>query len=206
MLIKCKFINNQSDKGYGGAMWNSFACTPRLDKCIFINNAALRDGGGMENWNNASPTLSNCIFLGNSAGRDGGGMKNHNSYNFKIYNCTFSNNVAARGGGIMNIYSAPILINCILWANRDNGGMDESAQMDTVSGGNVIIVNYCCIQGWTGLKDSDEYQYEKPPPHAFHTERCTRSVKNKIGAVLKEVPAKPPRRNASAALGHRIHK
>jgi parallel beta-helix repeat protein len=70
----------------------------------------------------SSPKVSNCTFSGNSAGNNGGG----------IYHQTDNNST---------------LTNCILWANSDNGGTDESAQ---IHGGASSVIKYCCIQGWTG--------------------------------------------------------
>lgn len=44
--------------------------------------------------------------------------------------------------------SDPNLANCILWGNTDGGGSDESAQIH--NSGSTPVVNYCCVQGWTG--------------------------------------------------------
>ncbi len=49
---------------------------------------------------------------------------------------------------MVNYDGSPALSNCILWGNIDNDGMDESAQIHV--DGPAPIVNYCCIQGWTG--------------------------------------------------------
>jgi hypothetical protein len=67
-----------------------------------------------------------------------------------LSNCSFSSNVAGLfyGGGIFDRdeSSSLFLTNCILVNNIDSDGMDESAQIH----GGTPVVNYCCIQGWTG--------------------------------------------------------
>ncbi|NIP51311.1 MAG: hypothetical protein GWO10_16950, partial [candidate division Zixibacteria bacterium] len=48
-----------------------------------------------------------------------------------------------------NLYScsfgSQILINCILWNNMAGDSTDESAQVSP-----PFIINYSCVQGWTG--------------------------------------------------------
>ena len=71
----------------------------------------------------------------------------HNSTsNPIVVNSTFSGNTARNGGGILNNYSSdPVVTNCLLWNNSDNGGIDESAQIQTFSG--TPVVAYSCIHG-----------------------------------------------------------
>ena len=125
-------------------MYNVDGSNPTLTNCTFIGNWAYA-GGGMTNGENSNPTLTNCTFSGNSADY-GGGMRNWNS-SPTLTNCTFSGN-SAEGicGGMNNYNSSPTLTNCILWGNAGRDGMDESAQIC----GETPVVNYCCIQGWTG--------------------------------------------------------
>ena len=80
-------------------------------------------------------------------------MYNSNS-NPILTNCTFTGNKADGGyglaGGMYNSTGKPTLTNCIFWGNSDDdGGVDESAQVHTVGVGGPVI-NYSCIQGWTG--------------------------------------------------------
>jgi len=103
----------------------------------------------MCNYYSSNPTIKNTIFSGNWAEKFGGTIKNYESSPV-LTNCTLSGNWAqSSGGGIWNGPGSVVkLTNCILWGNSDTDGMDESAQID---GNNEIsIINYCCIQGWTG--------------------------------------------------------
>ncbi len=146
-LMNCIFTNNSATDG--GAI-RTFYTHPTITNCTFFGNTARGDGGAIENHNGSLPTIINCIFAYNSAGVDGGAIRNGNS-DHSIINSTFFGNSASRGGGIYNWYSGPRLTNCILWGNRDSGGMDESAQIDTTSiPTRQPVVKYCCIQGLTG--------------------------------------------------------
>jgi hypothetical protein len=159
-LSSCIFNGNSAR--HGGGMHN-YISSPILTNCTFNANLAgspefiiydepLGCGGGMLN-DQSNSVLTNCMFNGNSAGYGGGGMYNDQSSPI-VTNCSFIGNSAfGRGcgfpsGGIAQYYGNLILANCILWENKlwDSAG-DESAQ---ISGGQ-IIVDYSCIQGWTGF-------------------------------------------------------
>jgi parallel beta-helix repeat protein len=146
-LTNCTFDRN-SATDHGGGMFNTRNSEPMLVNCRFSDNRAVtQDGGGMMNGHGSRPTLINCIFSGNSA-KDGGGMRNW-SADPTLVNCTFSGNSArGNGGGVSTgvSWSKPKLTNCILWGNSDKDGVDESAQIYY----GRPVVNYCCIQGWTG--------------------------------------------------------
>lgn len=164
--------------GYGGGMLNSSQFTSAIvTNCAFYDNSANR-GGGMANFFGTNITVTNCAFHGNSAGFGGGGMFNASvGPDLMVTNCTFSGNStdnlggglyigagqstvtncgftgnrADLGGGIYNSLTggSPIVTNCVLWANRDSGGFDSSAQIHTVEG--TPVVNYSIVKGgWTG--------------------------------------------------------
>jgi predicted outer membrane repeat protein len=173
-VINCTFSKNAA--GYAGGMANRDYCSPTVINCTFVGNSAHSGGVGMFDWHSAS-TLINCSFSGNF-GRYGAAMRIYDSdstiincsfsgnfarqYGGAIYvdrsdvtltNCTFSSNSAdywelGCGGGIYDHLgnSSLTLTNCIFWNNSDSGGVDESAQIH----GGTPVVNYCCIQGWTG--------------------------------------------------------
>jgi predicted outer membrane repeat protein len=101
----------------------------------------------------SSPTLASCTFFGNSAVRGrGGGMTDYYYSSSYLTNCTFTENSAQfdKGGGINSDDSITTLANCILWENSAEVGTDESAQISADPNETEIIINYSCIQGWTG--------------------------------------------------------
>jgi predicted outer membrane repeat protein len=152
----CTFSGNSAS--YSGAgMYNRKGGSPTVRHCKFIGNSAGSTGGGMKNFEDSNPVVINCLFSENSANGEGGGMYNCSHHNGPaiyptVVNCTFSGNFALMdGGGIYDRRQAnPILVNCILWGNSDSSGMDESAQIHKSDGG-APVVNYCCVQGWTGI-------------------------------------------------------
>ena len=149
LISNCNFVNNFASAG-GGVIENEDDSNPTLINCIFRNNSADWVAGALRN-HTSSPVLINCLFTGNSA-LGGGAIQNENgSSNPTLINCTFTGNTASNwGGGIFNAGSepsaSPVLSNCIFWGNSDGGGIDESAQIHAGS----PIINYSCIQGWTG--------------------------------------------------------
>jgi predicted outer membrane repeat protein len=215
-VTACTFTGN-SVVNWGGGMTNR-DCTSSLTvtNCTFTDNSA-NWGAGMRNYT-SSPTVTNCIFSNNTAKSwQGGGMDNVVGADPTLTNCTFSGNSATvRGGGIHNDdTSSSTLTDCILWANT--GGTNESAQIHTGSGTSVI--DYCCIQGWTGslggignigadpcFADANNGDYHlksegwrwdsKPAPHWKHdfvTSRCIDAGNpgSPLGAELLTIPGDP---------------
>jgi parallel beta-helix repeat protein/predicted outer membrane repeat protein len=134
-------INSQINRNDGGCGMINGLGNPTLINCTISGNNA----GGWDSCDSYS-TLINCMFVGNSSDWNAGAWFSVDSDSVLV-NCVFVGNSARNeGGGIysMSDYSMT-LTNCILWSNRDKGGMDASAQIyDRDS------INYCCIQGWTG--------------------------------------------------------
>ena len=162
-LTTCTF--NRNTAYHGGGIEN-ITSSLMLKNCIFSGNSAVECGGGLHDYE-SSMTITNCVFSGNSAsGRHiGGGGICFEDSSLSITNTTFSGNLAVKhGGGIYcpfppmpsaalsgssaGLAAGPFTINsCILWGNSDSGGEDESAQLDVYI---PPVVNYSCIQGWTG--------------------------------------------------------
>ena len=134
----------------GAGMYTFSPCSPLITNCIFNNNYANHEGGGLANYNSAAPILINCLFFNNSADDCGGAIAYRGGGAGKIVNnCTIVDNWAGdSGGGIYGIYSIPNPASCILWSNRDSGGLNESAQIDYE--GYAPLFNFSCVQGWTG--------------------------------------------------------
>jgi len=141
ILESCKFKGN-SCKSHGGGMFNG-SSDPTLTKCRFSGNLSGGDGGGMYN-REGSLILTNCIFTGNITNNNGGAMYNNSSPN--ITNCTFGSNSAKMGGGLYTDSSSfdctPTLNSCILWGNKDNSDVVNSAQIY----GGLPVITYSCLQ------------------------------------------------------------
>ncbi len=149
-IINCAFIDNQAEIGAGVSIdpGAGFGGTPVLHNCFFQRNRALQLGGGLYlRRSNTTPSIVNCEFLENEAGVDGGALYNDERAEPTLINCTFASNTAGGlGGGIFNDDAEPFLSNCILWANSDPTGFNESSQ---IFGGSPNV-NFSCIQGLTG--------------------------------------------------------
>ena len=180
ILTNCTFSENSAESklsalGSGGGICNLVNSSPILTNCTFNGNFANHSGAGIYNSENSNPALIKCTFTANTA-RHGGGM--YNCYDSKpsLVNCIFSENLAEYGGAVKNSEAAPLLINCtlngnsaemgggiwngwggsaelvnsIFWQNSDSSGMGESAQINDARGSRISIINYCCIQDWSG--------------------------------------------------------
>ncbi|MDH4240765.1 MAG: hypothetical protein OEW48_14495, partial [Phycisphaerae bacterium] len=144
-ISNCVFTGNSA--GYGGGMYIERG-NPTVTNCTFSDNSAGENGGGIYISLPCFPAFSNCIFTGNSARYFGGGICSWFSGPC-LTNCTFIANSAEReGGGLFHHIGSPTLANCIFRVNMDSGGTDESAQIYSLA--TPLLVNYSCIQGWTG--------------------------------------------------------
>ncbi|MGB2807728.1 MAG: right-handed parallel beta-helix repeat-containing protein [Sedimentisphaerales bacterium] len=143
ILYSCRLIRNLSGDGYGGGISSN---KPTLVNCTVSGNSAFRNGGGVEC---DGGLMINCLFNGNRSEHNGGGMSFADcTPGPTLINCTFSSNTAGdMGGGIYMPDSGVSLLNCILWGNSDINGIYESSQ---IYANEPIVVNYSCIQGWTG--------------------------------------------------------
>jgi len=121
-------------KNFGDAMWCELA---EVKGCIFTSN----QGGGI--FIGSDSHLSNCLFTGNI----GGGLQAQDC-DIVIKNCSFIGNItSAFFAGIWNDEGDTTVTNCISWGNIGKDGVTESAQIAT---NDPAVINYCCIQGWTG--------------------------------------------------------
>jgi hypothetical protein len=129
------------ESGAAGMLINS--SDPIVTNCIFRANLAVA-GAGLINIASA-PLLRSCAFSGNSAYIGGAFYNQYSSPT--LINCTLSGNFAVNVGGIYNSSnSSPTLTSCILWANQDDTGSGEIAQIWE----GTPSIDYSCIQGWTG--------------------------------------------------------
>ena len=152
LMVNCRFIGNFDLQH--GAFFTTWSHVATLINCSFFGNGGS-SGGGMGHAGGATPTLINCFFSGNYATYDGGAIWNVNNAFATLINCTVSSNTASHyAGGVMNREgtwgpSNAETANTVLWGNTDSAGSGEFAQYYTDTG--PYIVDYCCIQEWTGF-------------------------------------------------------
>lgn len=129
VLTDCIFKKNR-----GGGIRGK---TAELKGCTFTSN----QGGGI--FNGSDSHLSNCLFTGNI----GGGLQAQDC-DIVVTNCSFIGNItSAFFAGIWNDEGDTTVTNCISWGNIGKDGVTESAQIATED---PAVINYCCIQGWSG--------------------------------------------------------
>jgi hypothetical protein len=122
----------------GGGMWG---CGAELSHCVFKQNKA---GWGGAMLIDGDTNLTNCLFTGNSAYIGG---VSYAYDDLTVSNCTFGGNRAHYVGGISSNEGYTVVTNSIFWENTDNTGEGESSEIRTWE---PLIINYCCILGWTG--------------------------------------------------------
>jgi len=146
----CTFRSNSAG-ALGGGMFSRTDSSPTIRDCTFSWNWAEDGGGAICNYYDSSPRITNCIFAGNSTDKNGGAMKNWDT-SMVLQNCTvFGNSAELQGGGIWNGLDVHVeAADTILWANTDEDGMDESAQITNSETSKTVTLSYCCVQRWTG--------------------------------------------------------
>lgn len=151
-LSNSTFRNNTAFIG-GGVHFESSAGSASIESCTFLSNIGGVEGGAIRGLAN-NMTVVNSVFIGNATGASGRGGAIANSSNGpSIVNSTFVGNTAGQGGAINVTVSngRPVITNCILWLNSDNGGVGESAQIvRTFATAPIPVVNSSLIQGLTG--------------------------------------------------------
>ena len=129
VITDCIFKKNS-----GGGMRFT---TAKLTRCTFT----LNRGGGL--FISGDTHLTNCLFTANI----GGGLQAQDC-DIVVTNCSFIGNVtSAFFAGIWNDEGDTTVTNCISWGNIGKDGVTESAQIATHD---PAVINYCCIQGWSG--------------------------------------------------------
>jgi hypothetical protein len=110
---------------YGGGICCTSASSPNIINNTIAGNTAIH-GGAICCGGNSTPKIINNVITGNTAAT-GGGICCENGPDIyapmaDIINDTIVGNTAASGGGIccMDPYSAPKVVNCIVWDNGDD--------------------------------------------------------------------------------------
>lgn len=149
-LLDCTFLSNTTDVGGGGAIHNNASGPSTAINCSFVANVAAVNGGAVDSYR-STMSLANCMIKANRVGGiEGGAIWNVGGSNLTLVNCTIcGNEVNGAGAGVVNGSSNSVRVsNCILWGNKDEAGSGEASQLRSTAG--APIVNYNCIQGWSG--------------------------------------------------------
>lgn len=189
-LEQCTFEGNAAPDGLGGAIYADGNHTI-VDSRFELNRGSY--GGGL--YQDGDSDLANCFFLSNTAPlpRVGGGFGGaiYNKGDLTITHCTIVGNSTEDfgfAGGIYNESGSPAITNTILWDNTDYFGIGEDAQYWGTPGD----INFCCVQGWTGILGGQD-NFDAPPEfvdqstgdyHLFASSPC-------IDAGTRNAPAMP---------------
>jgi predicted outer membrane repeat protein len=147
VLTDCRLINNAA---IGGGAMSLVGGTASISRCSFVSNSAQNSGGAVYT-SSADPVFTSCIFVLNDAALDRGGAMFCNDGAPSVINCTFYGNTSYwPAGGISIDDSDLVLTNSILWGNSDGGTITQSDQFFIEGYHADPVVNYSCIQGWTG--------------------------------------------------------
>lgn len=151
-LINCVFDSCVAGVSTGGAIHAENSSTLDVQNCMFVGCTSWSYGGGINIVDQCTADVVNCLFTGNRSGAlYGGGVKAGSGCTLNVVNSTFSRNFGSVGGGGVSVDSAleTNLTNCIFWENYNNEGTTEDAQIAREAG-NAPVINYCCVQAWTG--------------------------------------------------------
>jgi hypothetical protein len=152
VFFGCLFRANRSAEGMGVVIVDQGEMS--LLYCTFIDNCGLDAEGGVTCFGGRT-RIANCLFSGNS-GDYVGALAAGGSVS--LQQCTFYGNTswedgqpgALWGPGIFRPNSSAVTARgCIFWGNRnlrnDVTGYDAQLSGDP----NLIMLEYCCIEGWT---------------------------------------------------------
>jgi len=150
-ISNCLFSGNTA-ASYGAGIRNRGDTTLTLNNCTFTGNSAGQEGGGIyypppipPSPPPPPPPAPPPAFSPQSPNL----LAYPAHAQLTITDYDISDNSTSNDTG--EVYYPPwtlTLNNCILWANSDAGGTDESAQIHLCQP--VQAINYSCLQGWTG--------------------------------------------------------
>ena len=132
------FKSNDAYSGGGGI--SNISSNPIIEECVFRINSAWYAGGAISN-RNSNPVIKNTIILNNGTmdwDFGGGGVYNSGSNPTILNTVIAGNNSAVFGGGILNEDSSPVLINTII---ANNNSFDAGGGIYNGIGSHSIIIN-----------------------------------------------------------------
>jgi Right handed beta helix region len=115
-IVGLRFENCSS--GLGAALFIG-GTSPRLDQCLFRNNAAALEGGALSASNSAS-VVTDCLFRSNSSSTVGGGVFVSGGA-VELVRCVFESNSSQFGAGAHLTEDQTSLVNCSFVLNQTSG-------------------------------------------------------------------------------------
>ena len=147
-ITGCIFTENSADTG--GAIYSydeTGKSNLKLENCVFVRN--FGSGGAGCFVRGIDLVLNNCIFHSNFSDDEGGAIYSRDG-NLKLSNSTLSGNYADSSGGGIYVRGGNVeFVNSILWANECDDLTGELVQI-RISYPLSVIINYCCIEDWSG--------------------------------------------------------
>ncbi|MBN2715637.1 MAG: hypothetical protein JXX14_07255 [Deltaproteobacteria bacterium] len=150
-VVNSIFRNNRA--ATGGGMYVYMNADPLgivLENVDFVaNSASYGSGGASLDSTTVQGKVHGCSFIDNYSAGTAGGV--HGS-NIIFGDCNFVNNHAQKGGAMVLSGDAPMLENCILWANEAEfeGGAMVVAQLGSDYRQSTLITNTTIAGNYTG--------------------------------------------------------
>jgi hypothetical protein len=104
-VMDCVFMNNTNSSAGGAMVINGASVTPRIVGCTFLGNTA-GGGGAVYVVTSASPTFEDCLFEGNVALAGGGAASLESWTSTSFSRCTFDLNSGNTTGGAISTFLA----------------------------------------------------------------------------------------------------
>ncbi len=144
-LIDCDFEDNGDaalPEPGASTIWNWYADLEAFG-CRMANNEGVSGEAALVSF--GTDLLVNCLFDGNQLAAIEAG---HHATQ-TLVNCTVVENLGSLRSGGLDSYSdvAPVISNCVFWGNTAPSATTQAAQ---ISADQTPVINYTCVQGWTG--------------------------------------------------------
>jgi predicted outer membrane repeat protein len=167
-LNRCMFNGNSAL--LGGGIYNGMYSTTTLTNCLFSGNSAESQysgpliiyppvygyGGGIYDGYGGTKVI-NCSFNENRATGEGGAIWLKYPLPPPVPPFPFpagvtSSDTITEIPPIMDVNDSngSLISNCIVWGNEDSDGSGELSQIRIDPNEIPVVINYSCIQGWSG--------------------------------------------------------
>lgn len=154
-VTNCRFVNNRSPSGYGGAVLHRFGSAEFVG-CTFANNSAGIGGGAISLSFGAQATIRNSTFLTNFGSSGGGAIHSVSAgATTLVEDCTFDDNrasrqpVGANGGAVYNNSGSHTYRRCLFIRNQSQsaGAVSDQSGAATLYEDCEFRDNVCDVAG-----------------------------------------------------------